>query len=393
MSLKVITNAPATKLGRVDFTDLHCYETLVPQVHPDAAELGSRGGPRERSARVDVLLEEDDRVALLRAEARRGLTATPKQLPPKWFYDARGSELFDAITRQPEYYLTRREREILRARAGEIARLTGAATLIELGAGSADKTRLLLDALSEAGTLRCFMPFDVCLPAVQAAAVAIDAEYPDLEVRAVVGDFHQHVGFIPRDAGGRGARLVAFLGSTIGNFDADERVDFFRALRRTMRAGDFFLLGADLVKSKRRLDAAYDDAAGVTALFNKNVLRVLNRDLGASFDEARFDHVAGFDPERELVDIRLRARVAHTVPVRGLDLLVRFAAGEEMRTEISVKFTRPALEASLADAGFTAVRFWTDRARDFSLSLWTPSPRPRRRGRDPHLSRRERSAP
>ena len=341
----------------------------MPQLHPGAVE------PQPRCVRtpvrVEVLLEEDERLALLRAEARRGLTATPKQLPPKWFYDERGSALFDAITRQPEYYLTRREREILRLRAGEIARLTRAVTLVELGSGSAEKTRLLLDALRAGRTLRRFVPFDVCLPAVQAAAVAIQAEYPGLDVRGVVGDFHQHVGLLPADDVEDGPRVVAFLGSTIGNFDDDERPQFFRALRRALRPGDFLLLGADRVKARRRLDAAYNDAAGVTARFNKNVLRVLNRDLDASFDEARFDHVADFDRERALVDIRLRARVGHVVPVRGLDLLVPFAAGEEMRTEISVKFTRAGLEGSLAEAGFSPTRFWTDRARDFSLSLWT----------------------
>ena len=319
-----------------------------------------------------MLLEERDRVALLRAEARRGLTAVPKQLPPKWFDDERGSALFDAITREPEYYLTRRESEILAARAGDIARRTRATTLIELGAGSAEKTRALLDALRAAGTLRRYVPFDVCLPAVQAAVAAIAAEYPALELRGVVGDFHQHVELLPVDPRETGPRLVAFLGSTIGNFDADERRAFFTALRRALRPGDFFLLGADLIKSKRRLDAAYNDAAGVTIAFNKNVLRVLNRDLGATFDEARFDHVAGYDPDRELVDIRLRAKVAHSVKVRALNLIVPFAAGEEMRTEISVKFTRRGLAEALGEAGFSAAGRWTDRARDFSLSLWTP---------------------
>jgi L-histidine N-alpha-methyltransferase len=338
--------------------------------HPTAVavEPERRGG--RAGVRVDVLLEERDRVALLRAEARRGLTTTPKQLPPKWFYDERGSALFEAITREPEYYLTRREREILTARAGEIARLTRAATLIELGAGSAEKTRALLDALRAARTLRRFVPFDVCLPAVHAAVGAIAADYPALEIRGVVGDFHQHVEFLPADSADAGPRLVAFLGSTIGNFDADERREFWGALRRALRPGDFFLLGADLVKSKRRLDAAYNDAAGVTVSFNKNVLRVLNRDLDATFDEGRFDHVAAYDRDRELVDIRLRAKVAHTVRVRALKLLVPFAAGEEMRTEISVKFTRSGLVASLTGAGFAPVRRWTDRARDFSLSLW-----------------------
>jgi len=332
---------------------------------PSGGELGPSG------LDVDVLLTEADRVALLRAEARRGLTATPKQLPPKWFYDERGSALFEAITREPEYYLTRRERQILRAHAGDIARTTRAATLVELGSGSSEKTRLLLDALRAIGTLERFMPFDVCLPAVADAAAGLRRDYPGLDVKAVVGDFHEHVRFLPRvPPDGAGPLLVAFLGSTIGNFDETERARFFAALRVVLRPGDWFLLGADLVKAKRRLDAAYNDAAGVTVQFNKNVLRVLNRDLRASFDEDLFDHVAAYDRERELVDIRLRARAAHDVKVRALGLTVHFAAGEEMRTEISVKFTRAALEKSLRAAGFRRSRFWTDRARDFSLSLW-----------------------
>jgi L-histidine N-alpha-methyltransferase len=318
---------------------------------------------------VEVLLTEADRVRLLRAEARRGLTATPKQLPPKWFYDGRGSALFEAITREPEYYLTRREREILRAHAGDVARVTRAATLVELGSGSSEKTRLLLDALRDEGSLRLFMPFDVCLPAVADASAALRRDYPGLDVKAVVGDFNEHVRFLPRTLSGPPV-LVAFLGSTIGNFDEGERERFFAALRFVLRPGDWFLLGADLVKAKRRLDAAYNDAAGVTVQFNKNVLRVLNRDLRATFDEELFDHVAAYDRERELVDIRLRARVAHDVKVRALGLTVHFAAGEEMRTEISVKFRRAGLERSLRVAGFRRDRFWTDRAKDFSLSLW-----------------------
>ena len=339
------------------------------QTGDGALEPGLRG--RRRLA-ITVLLTDEERTALLRAEARRGLTATPKQLPPKWFYDQRGSELFEAITRQPEYYLTRRESEILEARAAEIARRSRAATLVELGAGNAEKTRLLLDAMSGAGTLRSYMPFDVCWPAVRDAAAALRTEYPDLEVRGVVGDFHQHVGFLPN---GRDddepPRLVAFLGSTIGNFDAHERELFFTNLRRALRPGDGFLLGADLVKSKRRLDAAYNDAAGVTIQFNKNVLRVLNRDLDATFDEALFDHVAAYDRARQLVDIRLRARERHVVTVRGLDLRVPFEAGEEMRTEISTKFTKSGITSALRAAGFAPNGYWTDRARDFSLSLWT----------------------
>ena len=329
-------------------------------------------GAREPGASdldVDVLLTEADRVRLLRAEARRGLTATPKQLPPKWFYDERGSTLFEAITREPEYYLTRREREILDEHAVDIARMTRASTLVELGSGSSEKTRLLLDALRHAGSLRLFMPFDVCLPAVADAAASLRRDYPGLDIKAVVGDFNEHVRFLPRTVSGA-PLLVAFLGSTIGNLDEGERTRFFTALRSVLRPGDWFLLGADLVKAKRRLDAAYNDAAGVTVMFNKNVLRVLNRDLRATFDEDLFDHVASYDRGRELVDIRLRARVAHDVHVRALDLTVHFAAGEEMRTEISVKFTRAGLEKSLRAAGFSRAGFWTDRAKDFSLSLW-----------------------
>jgi len=213
------------------------------------------------------------------------------------------------------------------------------------------------------------MPFDVCLPFVRDAAGALSRDYPGLDVHAVVGDFHKHVRFLPRQSTG-GASMVAFLGSTIGNFDDVERTRFFRSLAAVLRPGDWFLLGADLVKAKRRLDAAYNDAAGVTVQFNKNVLRVLNRDLDANFDEDLFDHVAGYDVKRELIDIRLRARVAHKVKVGALGLTVPFAAREEMRTEISVKFTRKGLEAELAAAGLMQSRWWTDRGRDFSLSLW-----------------------
>jgi L-histidine N-alpha-methyltransferase len=339
---------------------------------PTTSFLGPTPPPGERRGelRIDILLGEEERVAMLRAEARRGLTGTPKQLPPKWFYDERGSALFDEITRLPEYYLTRREREILVAHAREIATLTGASSLVELGSGTSEKTRLLLDALLAQGTLRRFVPFDVCLPALEQAAAALTQEYPGLSVHAVTGDFHQHVSLLPRSQDRRERRLVAFLGSTIGNFDVAERAAFLQGLRRGLGRGDWFLLGADLVKDRARLDAAYNDAAGVTVAFNKNVLRVLNRDLDADFDEQRFDHQAAYDPARELVDIRLRAREAHRVRVRGLRLEVAFAAGEELRTEISTKFTRAGLEAELGAAGFSLAAWWTDRAGDFSLSLW-----------------------
>ena len=316
---------------------------------------------------VEVLIDEDDRLELLRAEARRGLTRRPKELPPKWFYDERGSALFDAITGLPEYYLTRRERAILRAHAPEIAARTGARTLIELGSGSSEKTRLLLNALDAFGSLRCFVPFDVCQPAVEAAGLHLLREYPRLQISAVVGDFDRHLVAIPH----QGRTLVAFLGSTLGNFHAEGRAVLLGELRRLLAPSGFFLVGTDLVKDRARLDAAYNDSRGITAAFNRNVLKVLNRDLRADFVEQRFEHVAAYDPERELVDIRLRSRIDQIVNVAALDLRVPFAAGEEMRTEISAKFRREGLTQELQEAGFSPRGWWTDRAGDFALSLWS----------------------
>jgi len=307
---------------------------------------------------------------MLRAEARRGLARRPRELPPKWFYDERGSALFDEITTLPEYYLTVREREILRARATDIAALARVETLVELGSGTSEKTRILLDALGaghRGGGLRRFVPFDVCLPALDQAGAALLREYPLLDVHAVVGDLDHHISLLP--CGHR--CMVALLGSTIGNFDPPARASLYRQLHGVLRPGDLFLLGTDLVKDPGRIHRAYNDSAGVTAAFNRNVLRVLNRDLGADFREDRFQHVATFDPERELVDIRLRSLDAQVVDVSELGLRVAFAAGEEMRTEISTKFRRAPLERELAVAGFSLVRWWTDRGGDFALSLWS----------------------
>ena len=290
------TGCPRAKLGRVDFARFGCYERLVRHAQSAAVEPAPRGGGGRR--RVDVLLEEEDRVALLRAEARRGLTATPKKLPPKWFYDGRGSDLFEEITRQPEYYLTRREREILTARAGEIAALTPAETLVELGAGSAEKTRVLLDALERlvpcAGSSRSTSACPLWWPRRRQSRRSIH--------RSTSGGWWATFTNTSVSCRARRRALARgwwrLLGSTIGNFDAEERLQFFRAVHRTLRHGDFLLLGADRVKAKARLEAAYNDAAGVTAAFNKNVLRVLNRDLDATFDEDRFDHVARYDRDR-----------------------------------------------------------------------------------------------
>jgi iron(II)-dependent oxidoreductase len=322
-------------------------------------------GRLAEAVRVDLWLGPDALDRALRADVRAGLTATPKELPPKWFYDERGSGLFDEITRLPEYYLTRAERSILDAHAGEIAALTGAETLVELGSGTSEKTRLLLDALVAGGTLRRFVPFDVSEETLRRSAQQIADAYPSLAVHAVVGDFEHHLGRLPR--GGR--RLVAFLGSTIGNLRPSERARLLATLAAGMEPGDALLLGVDLLKDRARLHAAYDDTAGVTAAFNKNLLLVLNDALGADFDPDRFDHVARFDEDEGWIEMLLRAREAHTVHVAELELDVPFAAGEELRTEISTKLTRAQIEEELAAAGFELARFWTDEPGDFSLCL------------------------
>ncbi|MGV0644735.1 L-histidine N(alpha)-methyltransferase [Mycolicibacterium sp. XJ2546] len=301
----------------------------------------------------------------LRRDVLDGLTQTPKTLPPKWFYDSVGSDLFDQITRLPEYYPTRTEAQILRSRSAEIAEASTADTLVELGSGTSEKTRMLLNALRDNRTLRRFVPFDVDAGVLNAAGAAIQREYPGIEVDAVCGDFEEHLGEIPR--GGR--RLIAFLGSTIGNLTARTRARFLAALAQTMRPGDSLLLGTDLVKDAGRLVRAYDDSAGVTAQFNRNVLAVINRELGADFDLDAFEHVATWNDAEERIEMWLRARGAQRVYVRDLDLTVAFADGEEMLTEVSCKFRPDGVAAELAAAGLRRTRWWTDPAGDFGLSL------------------------
>ncbi|PRH78944.1 L-histidine N(alpha)-methyltransferase [Streptomyces solincola] len=310
-------------------------------------------------------LPEDTAGADLRADVVHGLTRTPKELPPKWFYDARGSELFEEITRLPEYYPTRAEREILLARAGEIAAATGARTLVELGSGSSEKTRHLIEALLPG--LEDYVPVDVSESALRGAAKALDAEVPGLRVHALVADFTRGLAL----PGTPGPRLVAFLGGTIGNLLPEERAMFLRSVRTLLAPGDALLMGTDLVKDEATLVAAYDDAAGVTAAFNKNVLSVLARELGADVDPDDFEHVAVWDAEREWVEMRLRARHALTVKFPELDLAVAFEAGEEMRTEVSAKFRRERVAGELAEAGLELAHWWTDEAGRFALSLAT----------------------
>jgi len=319
--------------------------------------------------RTDRHLTDDDLAKALRRDVAEGLTANPKELPPKWFYDERGSVLFEEITRLPEYYPTRAERAILRARATDIARATGADTLVELGAGSGEKTRLLLDALSAENGLAGFVPVDVSGDFLEDAAARIAADHPGTDVHAVVADFERHLDLLP--AGGR--RVVAMLGSTIGTQPPERRVPFLAGLRGVLGGGESLLLGADLVKDPARLVAAYDDARGVTAEFNRNVLRVIDRELEADFDPALFEHVALWDPEREWIEMRLRSRAAHRVRVKALDLEVDFAEGEEMRTEISAKFREEGLRTELGRAGLALTHWWTDPDGDFALLLAEPA--------------------
>jgi L-histidine N-alpha-methyltransferase len=304
----------------------------------------------------------------LREDVLAGLTSAPKTLPPKWFYDERGSALFDKITLLPEYYPTRAERAILRAAAAEIAAATRAAALVELGSGSSEKTGLLLDALRDTGTLRSYVPVDVSEAALVAAAHRVLASYPGLSVQAVVSDFEEHLGLPEAD----GPRLVAFLGGTIGNLLPAQRAGFLASLRAGLRGGDALLLGTDLVKDPAVLLAAYDDAAGVTAAFNKNVLAVLNAELGANFDPDAFDHVAVWDPAAEWIEMRLRSAQEQTVRLPAIGLTVEFAEGEQMRTEVSAKFRSAGVEAELAAAGFAMRSWWTDEKSRFGLSLSVP---------------------
>ncbi|MYW12991.1 L-histidine N(alpha)-methyltransferase [Streptomyces sp. SID2563] len=309
-------------------------------------------------------LPEDATDAALRADVLHGLSRRPKTLPPKWFYDARGSELFEEITRLPEYYPTRAEREILIDRAGEIAAASGARTLVELGSGSSEKTRHLLDALTD---LHSYVPVDVSESALRGAAEALLTERPGLSVHALIADFTAGLS-LPETPG---PRLVAFLGGTLGNLLPGERAVFLKSVRDLLTPGDTLLLGTDLVKDEGVLVAAYDDAAGVTAAFNRNVLSVVDRELGADFVPEDFAHVARWNPREEWIEMRLRARRSLTVKIPELDLVVPFEAGEELRTEVSAKFREDGVRGELAAAGLRLAHWWTDSEDRFALSLST----------------------
>jgi L-histidine Nalpha-methyltransferase len=323
-----------------------------------------KGATRDQIT-IEVHLPEGGPLADLATDVREGLCRPFKELPPKYFYDERGSRLFEEITELPEYYPTRAERAILDARAAEIVGAAGADTLIELGSGSAAKTRVLLDAMRDTGSLETYVPVDISEQITRQAAAELIAEYPELTVHGIVCDYEIHLERVPREEGG----LFAFLGGTIGNFYPATRRSFLARIASLMYPGDRFLLGTDLVKDRARLEAAYNDSAGVTAEFNKNVLRVLNRELAANFHPDAFEHLAFWDEDNSWMDIRLRSLAEQAVSIPPLEMEVAFAEGEEMRTEVSAKFTRSELEHTYSRVGLELVGWWTDRDDLFALSL------------------------
>lgn len=316
---------------------------------------------------VAVLLQRDWAASGLVQDVRRGLGSQPRTLPPKWLYDEEGSRLFDQITRLPEYYPTECERAILREAATEIAATSHATTVVELGSGTSDKTRLLLDAYADAGRLERFVPVDVSEETLREAADMLAARYPDASIEAVVGDFTLHLGHLTR----YDRKLVAFLGGTIGNLYIEERAAFLGALADSMDIGDELLLGTDLVKDADRLITAYDDPTGVTEAFVKNSLRVLNHELDADFDLDAYSYVPFWDRRMERMDLRLRADMPQHVTIPGADLALDLASGEEIRVEISTKFTEEKLRAELGAVGLDITRIWTDPTDSFAVTLAT----------------------
>src|SRR5882672_263076 len=295
----------------------------------------------ENRVQIDLLLGAADGRALA-DDVLDGLNHHFKDLPPKHLYDTKGALLFDDICEQPEYYPTRTERKILEDNAAAMIELTGATELVELGSGTAAKTRLLLKAMDDAGHLDLYVPIDVTESMVQESAAEIASEFPSVCVHGIVGDFERHLGHVPPPSG---PRIVMVLGGTIGNLTQGKRRAFLRSLAPLLGDQGYIMIGTDLVKDPKIIEAAYNDAAGVTAAFNLNVLDVINRELHADFDVSSFEHVAFFDREREWIEMRLRAKRAMRVRVDDLDLTVSFADGEEMRTEVSTKFTPERLES------------------------------------------------
>lgn len=335
--------------------------SVRPVLRRQAPLRAARTPPRFTIERIFDPLRD----STLAEDVREGLSRQRKSIPPKHFYDARGSELFDAICELSEYYLTRAEQSLLDAFAADVLRTARPTDLVELGSGAARKTRALLDAAAAEPIRLRYHPFDVCEPMLRSSARALLAAYPWLTVHAIVGDYERHLDRLPRGA----RRLVAFLGSTIGNLSPRDATEFVAAIGAMLRPGEHLLLGADLVKPAAALEAAYDDGAGVTAEFNRNVLRVVNRELDADFDVEGFDHVAFFDRRRARVEMHLRARRAQRVSIAKLGMTVELEAGETIHTEISRKFTRRRLAAMCRGAGFALRRFYATTDPAFALLL------------------------
>ncbi|MBT4985270.1 MAG: L-histidine N(alpha)-methyltransferase [Ilumatobacter sp.] len=314
---------------------------------------------------ADERAETETPSAEAHAELRRALQRRPRTVPPRWLYDDRGSDLFDQITRLPEYYQTEAERQILADHSTMIAEMTAATTVIELGSGTSDKTRTLLDAFAARGMIERFVPLDVSEATLLDAAAMLGERYPDLDVSPVIGDFNQHLHRLPTG----GTRLVAFLGGTIGNFYREERTAFLGALADVLDPGDWVLLGVDLIKPVDRLLSAYNDSAGTTDAFIRNALSVINRELGGNIDVGNFDYVPFWDGREERIDMRLRACEPERARIEALDLDVELESGEELRIEISTKFSQGRLLAELAEVGFADGAFFTDPANDFGIAL------------------------
>jgi len=322
--------------------------------------------PVEREVALD---RTDDRLATMASDVRDGLARRQKELPPKYFYDERGSDLFERITKLPEYYLTRAERALLEEHARKLVDSFRPRTLVELGAGSAAKTRILLDAMRDAGCLEAYVPIDVSAAFLHETARRLRHEYPGLRVVPAVADISTSLGIpdrLPRPV------LFAFLGSTIGNFDAPAARLLLGRVRQAMRPFDRLLLGTDLRKPRRVVEAAYNDSRGVTASFNRNMLRVVNRELGADFDLAGFTHRAFYSAERHRIEMHLvstREQVVHIPPAGEVHL----AKGESIRTEISCKYDRPSVRRLLRAASLRLERWIADDGR-FALSVASPRP-------------------
>ncbi|MEM7091850.1 MAG: L-histidine N(alpha)-methyltransferase [Actinomycetota bacterium] len=327
----------------------------------DARDAGGAASPLA----IDIHLASDWWRTTLEAEIRAGLSSLPREIPAKWLYDERGSQLFDEITRLPEYYPFRAEREILQSRSHEIVAASEADTLVELGSGTSEKSRVLLDAMADNGLLRRYVPFDVSEEMLRLAAGGIAEAYPGIEVHGVVGDFDHHIPLAPV----RGRGMIGFFGSTIGNLDPNKRAPFLLDVAAALDSGGTFLVGTDLVKDPQRLWAAYNDSQGISGEFNLNVLRMLNRELGATFELDAFEHAADWDAANEWIDIRVRNLRKQRVRVADLDLEFDLEAGEEIRTEISAKFHPDGIVAELAAAGLELVEQWTDAGGDYAMTL------------------------